>query len=61
VIDEAVGRLGEIEGCRGMLELCPVDFINLENVLAHPRRDESLKIKLDAYRRRMQRLVLRSF
>jgi hypothetical protein len=42
VIDEAVGRLGEIEGCRGMLELCPVDFINLENVQAHLRaRKES--------------------
>lgn len=30
VIEEAVGRLSEIEGCRGLLELCPVDFINPE-------------------------------
>jgi hypothetical protein len=28
------------------------------NVLAHPRREGSLKIKLDACRRRMERLVL---
>jgi hypothetical protein len=28
--------------------------------LAHPRRDGSLKIKLDACRRRMERLVRRS-
>jgi hypothetical protein len=32
-------------------------FIFLANVLAHLRRDESLKIKLDACRRRMERLV----
>ena len=31
VIDEAVERLGEIEGCRGVLEMCPVKFINAEN------------------------------
>lgn len=30
VVDEAVERLGEIEGCRAVLELCPVDF-SLEN------------------------------
>jgi hypothetical protein len=37
VIDEAVERLGEIEGCRAVLELCPVDFINPENsVLTQP-------------------------
>lgn len=30
VIDEAVERLGEIAGCRGVLELCPVDFIRAE-------------------------------
>jgi hypothetical protein len=29
--------------------------------IAHPRRDGSLKIKLDACRRRMERLVLRSY
>lgn len=28
VIDEAVERLGEIEGCRAVLELCPLDFIH---------------------------------
>jgi hypothetical protein len=26
VIDEAVERLGEIAGCRAVLELCPVDW-----------------------------------
>jgi hypothetical protein len=31
VIDEAVERLGEIAGCRALLELCPVDFISSEN------------------------------
>lgn len=30
VIDEAVERLGEIEGCRAVLELCPVNFENKE-------------------------------
>jgi hypothetical protein len=40
------------------------DVINrarsLHNVLAHPRREGSLKIKQGRYRRRMERLVLRS-
>jgi hypothetical protein len=31
VIDDAVDRLGEIAGCRAVLELCPVDFISPEN------------------------------
>ena len=31
VIDEAVERLGEIAGCRALLELCPVDFVLPEN------------------------------
>jgi len=31
VIDEAVERLGEIAGFRGVLELCPVDFVSSEN------------------------------
>jgi hypothetical protein len=26
VIEEAIDRFGEIEGVRGVLELCPVDF-----------------------------------
>jgi len=39
VIDEAVERLGEIAGCRGVLELCPVDFINPENVQGMARRE----------------------
>ena len=30
VIDDAVDRLDEIAGCRGLLEMCPVDFTNLE-------------------------------
>ena len=30
VIDEAVYRLDEIAGCRAVLEMCPVDFTNLE-------------------------------
>jgi hypothetical protein len=32
-------------------------FIILAERLAHPRREESMKIKLDAFRRRMERLV----
>ena len=31
VIDESIERLGEIEGVRGILELCPVDFSISEN------------------------------
>ena len=34
-----------------------MSMIYLGERLAHPRRDGSLKIKLDAYRRRMERLV----
>lgn len=31
VIDNAAHRLDEIEGVRGVLETCPVDFTNPEN------------------------------
>jgi len=30
VVDDAIGRLGEIEGVRGILESCPVEF-NIAN------------------------------
>jgi hypothetical protein len=36
---------------------CVFSENSLPNVLAHPRRDGSLKNKLDACRRRMERLV----
>lgn len=31
IIDESPGRLGEIAGCRAVLELCPVDFTSETN------------------------------
>lgn len=39
VIDESIERLGEIEGVRAVLELCPVDF-NVANVIGMARRGE---------------------
>jgi hypothetical protein len=43
------------ESCRWVFIV--LDFHIFANVLAHPRREGSLKIKLDACRRRMERLV----
>ena len=36
VIDEAAKRLDEIAGCRGVLELCPVEFIQNDQVEGPP-------------------------
>lgn len=39
VIDESIERLGEIEGVRGVLELCPVEF-HIANAIAMASADE---------------------
>lgn len=35
VIDEAIDRLGEIEGIRGVVETCPIEFTHLPSSTDH--------------------------
>ena len=57
VIDEAMPRFSEIAGCQGILEMCPVDFVILEKVKAHPRAHKPQNMNKKLVARWVSRLV----